>query len=169
MRVFSRRETLLGSVAAASATALRPAYAGLDFFAAAVEGLPGFWDAVEAYVYGYPLVTMEVTRRVFTNVAAPVGAKAPMGQLIKMREYPNASFRDAPAPNADTLYTTAWLDVGKEPWVFSFPDMKGRYYLFPILDGWTNVFDVPGSRTTGEGAQTFAITGPGWIGALPRE
>ena len=57
--------------------------------------------------------------------------------FIKAREYPNASFRDVTAPNADTLYTTAWIDVSTEPWVLSIPDMKDRYYLFPMLDGWT--------------------------------
>jgi len=60
-----------------------------------------------------------------------------------------------------------WIDVGKEPWVLSIPDMKGRYFLMPMLDGWTNVFQVPGSRTTGTGAQTYAITGPGWSGTIP--
>ena len=44
----------------------------------------------------------------------------------------------------------------------SLPDMNGRYFLLPMLDGWTNVFQVPGKRTTGTGAQTYAITGPGW-------
>ena len=131
------------------------------------EGLEDFWLATDAYIYGYPLVTMEMTRRVMTNVAAPEGTRAPMGQFIKLREYPNASFRDVTAPNADTLYTTAWFDVGKEPWVLSIPDMKGRYFLLPMLDGWTNVFQVPGKRTTGTGAQTYAITGPGWKGTLP--
>jgi hypothetical protein len=130
------------------------------------EGLDDFWLATDAYVYGYPLVTMEMTRRVMTNVAAPAGTRAPMGQFVRMRQYPDASFRDVTAPNADTLYTTAWLDVGKEPWVFSIPDMKGRYFLFPMLD-WTNVFQVPGTRTTGTGAQVYAITGPSWSGTLP--
>jgi hypothetical protein len=131
------------------------------------EGLEDFWLATDAYIYGYPLVTMEMTRRVITNVAKPEGTHAPMGQLIKLREYPNASFRDVTAPNADTLYTTAFFDVGSEPWVLSIPDMKDRYYLFPILDGWTTVFQVPGKRTTGTGAQTYAITGPSWKGTLP--
>ena len=67
---------------------------------------------VEAYIYGYPLVTMEYTRRVITNVAKPEGTKAPMGQLGRLREYPNASFKDVTAPNADTLYTYAFVDVG---------------------------------------------------------
>ena len=88
-----------------------------------------------------------------------------MGQLIKLRQYPDASFRDVTAPNADTLYTTAFFDVGKEPWVLSLPDMNGRYFLMPMLDGWTNVFQVPGKRTTGTGAQTYAITGPGLVRA----
>jgi len=98
------------------------------------EGLEDFWLATDAYIYGYPLVTMEMTRRVITNVAKPEGTHAPMGQLIKLREYPNASFRDVTAPNADTLYTTAFFDVGNEPWVLSIPDMNDRYYLMPMLD-----------------------------------
>ncbi|HQR23655.1 MAG TPA: DUF1254 domain-containing protein, partial [Steroidobacteraceae bacterium] len=124
--------------------------------------------AIEAYIYAYPLVTMEYTRRVMTNVAAPEGTRGPMGQFVRLREYPNAKFRDVTAPNADTLYTTTWLDVSKEPWIVSLPDMKGRYYLLPMLDGWTNVFQVPGKRTTGTGAQEYAITGPGWKGTLPK-
>src|SRR4249920_3641315 len=131
------------------------------------EGLEDFWLATDAYIYGYPLVTMEMTRRVITNVARPEGTKAPMGQLIRLREYPNASFRDVTAPNADTLYTTAFFDVGDEPWVLSAPDMKGRYFLLPFLSGWTDVFQVPGSRTTGTQAQTYLITGPGWSGTVP--
>ncbi|MGH8311042.1 MAG: DUF1254 domain-containing protein, partial [Steroidobacteraceae bacterium] len=123
--------------------------------------------AIEAYIYGYPLVTMEFTRRVMTNVAAPEGTRAPMGQFVRMREYPSAAFKDVTAPNADTLYTTTWLDLSKEPWILSLPDMSDRYYLFPMLDGWTNVFQVPGKRTTGTGKQVYALTGPGWSGTLP--
>src|SRR5579872_2189771 len=153
----------LGLFAGTMTASVSQADEGLGIF----EGLEDFWIAADAYVYGYPLVTMEMTRRVMTNVASAVGTHAPMGQMIKARSYPDASFRDVTAPNADTLYTTAWIDVGKEPWVLSIPDMNGRYFLFPMLDGWTNVFQVPGSRTTGTGAQTYAITGPGWTGTLP--
>ncbi len=122
---------------------------------------------IEAYMYGYPLVTMEYTRRVTTNAATATGFHAPMGQFVRMRVYPNAKFRDVTAPNADTLYSTAWLDLTREPFLLSLPDMGDRYFLMPMLDGWTNVFEVPGTRTTGNKAQTFAITGPGWNGKLP--
>lgn len=155
----------LGLLGSTSIAALASANTGGEFHLGA--GIEELWLATDAYIYGYPLVTMEMTRRVMTNVAAPEATRAPMGHLLKIRQYPDASFRDVTAPNADTLYTTGWVDVGAEPWVLSLPDMKGRYYLFPLLDGWTSVFQVPGKRTTGTGAQTYAITGPGWKGTLP--
>ena len=71
--------------------------------------------AIDAYVYGYALNTVEMTRRVMTNVAQPEAPRAPMGQLMRMREYPNAAFRDVTAPNADTLYTNGFIDVKNEP------------------------------------------------------
>jgi hypothetical protein len=121
----------------------------------------------DAYIYGYPLVTVEITRRVVTNAARPVGLHAPTGQFGRAREYPTAAFKDVTAPNADTLYSSAFLDLSKEPYILSIPDAKGRYYLMPMLDGWTTVFQVPGKRTSGTKAQKYAITGPGWSGTLP--
>ncbi len=159
------RRMLAGLVAAATTIA---GMASAETPADALKAHEARDAAIEAYIYAYPLVTMEYTRRVMTNVAVPEGTRGPMGQFVRLREYPNAKFRDVTAPNADTLYTTAWLDVSKEPWIVSLPDMKGRYYLLPMLDGWTNVFQVPGKRTTGTGAQKYAITGPGWKGTLPK-
>ncbi len=134
-------------------------------------GKPGVEEAVsaavDAYIYGYPLVTMDMTRKQFTNVAEPDAAHAPMGQVLRFRTYPAVDNHTVTAPNADTLYTTAWLDVSKEPYILSVPDMGNRYYLLPMLDGWTTVFQVPGKRTTGDKAQKYAITGPGWSGTLP--
>jgi hypothetical protein len=126
-----------------------------------------FAAASDAYIYGYPLVTMEMTRRIITNVTEPKGTRGPMGTLIRLRAYPDATFRDITAPNADTLYTTAFFDVGDEPWVLDQPDMGDRYFLLPFLSGWTEVFEVPGSRTTGGAAKTFVITGPGYNGTIP--
>jgi hypothetical protein len=123
--------------------------------------------ATEAYIFGYPLVTMDLTRRAMTNVREPEGMHAPMGQFARTRTYPLASNHDVAVPNADTLHTIVWLDVSHEPWVISLPDTQGRYCLFPMLDGWTTVFGAPGKRTTGTGPQKVAITGPGWKGKLP--
>jgi hypothetical protein len=123
--------------------------------------------AIDAYLYGYPLITFDIARQQQTNVAVPDAEHAPMGQMIRMRTYPAVDNHCCAAPNADTLYTEAWLDVSKEPLVLSIPDMGNRYYIIPMLDGYSEVFSVASPATTGYKAQTYAITGPGWTGTLP--
>ena len=123
--------------------------------------------AVDAYIYGYPLAIIDMTRRQLTNVATAGPTRAPMGQLLRLRSYPAVDDHSVPAPNADTLYTYAWLDVSKEPMVLTIPDMGDRYFMMPMLSGWTSVFRDPGTRTTGQRPQKYVITGPGWSGALP--
>lgn len=74
---------------------------------------------IDAYVFGYPLVTTAVTRRVMTNVATPAGMRAPMGQFANLPAFPSPEDRDVTTPNADTLYSTAWLNLSREPYVLS--------------------------------------------------
>ncbi len=123
--------------------------------------------ATDAYIFGYPLVTMEMTRRVMTNTETPKGSKAPMGQFANLRHFPGPSFRDVTAPNADTLYSVAWVDLSKEPYILHVPNERGRYYLMPLIDGWTSVFSSIGTRTTGTDPGNYALTGPFWQGTLP--
>ena len=124
--------------------------------------------ATEAYIYGYPLVTFDMARRQQTNVAAPDAEHAPVGQMIRMRTYPAVDNHCCAAPNADTLYTEAWLDVSKEPWILGIPDMGDRYYIVPFMSGWSEVIKVASPATTGSRSQIYAITGPGWKGTLPK-
>ena len=125
--------------------------------------------AMEAYIYAYPLVLMELSRRVMTNVAAPdASGHAPMNRFGHRQAFPDASFTDIVRPNADTLYSMLWFDVSKEPLLIHMPESGGRYYLLQLMDMWTDVFASPGSRTTGNGAQTFALRGPKWMGPIPR-
>lgn len=125
--------------------------------------------ATDAYVFGYSLLTSEVTRVQMTNVPALElqKLKGPMGQFINVPRYPPADYRGVTAPNADTLYSVAWLDLGNEPMVFSHPDMGKRFFLFPMLDLWTEVVASPGSRVQGGKAANYLITGPGWTGTVP--
>jgi hypothetical protein len=118
---------------------------------------------VDAYVYFYPLVTMELTRQQLTNMEpAKGGFGGPMNTFANVQEYPTAEMKVVVRPNFDTLYSSAWLDLTKEPVIVSVPDTGGRYYLLPMLDMWTNVFASPGWRTTGTQAGDFAIVPPGW-------
>jgi len=122
--------------------------------------------AVDAYIYGYSLVTTEVTRVQMSNVDKVQGLHAPMGQFINVQRYPPGDFRGVSAPNADTLYSMGWLDLS-EPQVFSHPDMGKRFYLFEMTDLWMIDFDGPGARTAGGKAANYLITGPGWTGTVP--
>lgn len=126
--------------------------------------------AIDAYVYGYALITSEVTRAQMTHVTSTTeqAMHAPMNNIVNVREYPPANFRAVTTPNADTLYSAAWIDVGSEPWIFSYPDMGSRYFLMPMYNMWTQVEDAPGTRTTGDKAAMYAITGPNWTGTLPQ-
>lgn len=112
--------------------------------------------AERAYIYAYPLVLMEAT-----------AAAMPVNRLTHVAAFPDANFRLIVRPNADTLYSTAWIDVSKEPMLLHVSDSGGRFYLLQMMDAWTETFADPGKRTTGTAEAWFAIVGPGWNGKLP--
>jgi hypothetical protein len=124
--------------------------------------------AVDAYIYFYPLVTMDVTRKQLTNKPPGSGSLGgPMNTFANADAFPSADFKAVVRPNFDTLYSSGYLDLTKEPMVVSVPDTGGRYYLLPILDMWSDVFASPGWRTTGTQAGNFLVTPRGWSGAVP--
>ena len=124
--------------------------------------------AVDAYIYCYPLVTMDLTRLQSTNIeAGKAFGKGPMNTFVNIPAYPPADLKVVVRVNFDTLYSIAWLDLTQEPQVVSAPDTAGRFYLLPMLDMWSDVFASPGWRTTGTQAGDFLVTPPGWTGRLP--
>jgi hypothetical protein len=123
--------------------------------------------AVEAYLYFYPLVTMDLTRKQLVNTPPGKGLGGPMNTFDNIPVFPTADMRVVVRPNFDTLYSSGWLDLTREPMVVSVPDTGGRYYLLPMLDMWTDVFASPGWRTTGTKAGNFLLVPPGWNGKVP--
>jgi hypothetical protein len=123
---------------------------------------------VDAYLYFYPLVTMDITRKQSVNIepGKEIG-KGPMNMFVSVPAYPPADLKVVVRINFDTLYSIAWLDLTKEPQVVSAPDTHGRFYLLPMLDMWSDVFASPGWRTTGTAAGNFLVTPPGWTGTVP--
>ena len=123
---------------------------------------------VNAYIYFYPLVSMDITRLQSTNIeAGKEFGKGPMNTFVNVPAYPPADMKVVVRVNFDTLYSIAWLDLTKEAQIVSAPDTSGRFYLLPMLDMWTDVFASPGSRTTGNKAGNFLVTPPGWNGTVP--
>ena len=99
--------------------------------------------SVAAFVYFYPLVTMDLTRKQLTNVSKAEGIYTPMNTFVSLAAFPPADMKVVVRPNFDTLYSSAWLDLTKEPMIISVPNTDGRYYLLPMLDMWTDVFASP--------------------------
>ena len=176
--VVNRRNILLAGSTLAAASALNTAAlmqvaqaqspAGPAGPQPVTAGQEAHAIGVDAYLYFYPLIVMDITRRVATNVEP--GKKMGLGPaniFNNFTAFPTADFKTVVRPNFDTLYSSAWLDMTAEPVIVSAPDTGGRYYLLPMLDMRTDVFASPGWRTTGTQAGSFLVSPPGWDGAAP--
>ncbi len=119
--------------------------------------------AEQAYLFGYPLVLMDLTRRSMTKD----GSADFVNHFSHAPLFPDERFRQVIRPNADTLYSTSWLDLSQGPVLLHVPDTQGRYYVLQLMDAWSETISSPGKRTTGTGEGWFAIVGPGWKGELP--
>jgi hypothetical protein len=126
--------------------------------------------AQETYIWGYPLVLMDLTRRVQTNTEAPNSrtGRASLNQFGHMVAFPPATFRAVVRPNFDALYSIAWLDLEEEALVMTLPQTD-RYHVFQIMDAWTEVFAAPGTRMIGSEGGTYLIVGPEWQGEAPKD
>ena len=137
--------------------------------AADKDGNPYDAVAVEAYLYLYPLVVMDYTRRQLTNVPPGTpGIAAPMNTFAASRGFPTPAMHSVPRPNFDTLYSPAWVDLTAGPVLLTTPATRGRYFLASILDMWSEVFASLGARTTGTNAGHFLLPPPGWAGPTPK-
>lgn len=136
--------------------------------AASVSEEEAYAVGVDAYLYLYPLVLMEKTRLVLTNIR-PGSLLQPMNAFFNSASVqpPSAGAKFYARLNFDALYSQAYIDVSKEPMILSVPDTQGRFYVMSISDMWSDIFAVVGKRTTGTGAGQFALVRPGWHGALP--
>ena len=109
---------------------------------------------------GYPLV---VSTRTFQRLAGLFGVNS----LLWQSSLAGPKSRIIVAPNRDTLYSVAVLNIRSEPMVLTLPAVTDRYYTYQLLDAWTESFAYIGTRATKGRAGTWVITPPGWKGEVP--
>ena len=162
----TRRQATTGGLSLIVAGAISVAMT-LPSYAQSLSPAEARQIAEDAYIFGYSLITTEVTRVQMSNVPKAEELRAPMNQFFNIPRYPPADYRGVSAPNADTLYSIGWLDLA-EPQVFSHPDMGNRFYLFEVVDLWmSDLESSPSRRTAGGEAANYLFTGPGWRGEVP--
>jgi hypothetical protein len=158
--------TTLGSALCVLALALMPAS---PVSAQSISEQETYEIAKEAYVYAYPMILIHVTSQQATNFAEPTGivTQTPYNQFSHAKAFTPVDLKVVIRPNVDTLYSSVNLDLGPEPIVLSVP-ATDRFFHLPILSLWTDVFAVPGTRTTGRNtARDFLLVAPNWQGAAP--
>jgi hypothetical protein len=128
-----------------------------------------WWYGLQTYVYGFPLIMMDLTREASTSVPTAGEFTAPANQFSVMTHYPDASFKAVARTGLDTLFAVSWADLDREPLILSVPETGGRYYVIALFDMWSNVFASIGKRTTGTGTAHFLIAGPRWKGTPPAD
>jgi hypothetical protein len=170
----TRRSILVSSSVVALAAAGRSLPAIGQIGSATTDGSHAITEqeahaiGVDAYLYFYPLISVDITRKVATNVeAGKIPGFGPANMFHSFAAFPGAEFKTVVRPNFDTLYSSAFLDMTKEPVIVSAPNTDGRYYLLPMLDAWTDIFASPGWRTTGTQPNNFLVAPPGWSGEVP--
>ena len=125
----------------------------------------------EGYDFLFPLVTMDLTRRAQMTAASAAEKPRVAGAntFWHWPAFPPGEFRAVVRPNFDTLYSMAWVDVSKGPVTLTIKPGMDRYYLLPLMDMWTDVYAVPGTRTMGQAGAKFLFVSRDWKGKAPAD
>jgi hypothetical protein len=125
--------------------------------------------AEQAYIFAFSMLENYKTMYAFSVNKDLPSFRAPFNQFAHMRQLLGPEFTEVVGPNNDTLYSTAWLDLGTEPIVLSMPDIpNNRYYVVQIVDMYTFNVEYIGARTTGYQAANYLFASPGWEGHMPQ-
>lgn len=156
-----RRELLLGFAGLGGLAALGGCVStGAD----AALGAPDPLD--DAFFYAFPVYEFARTAQVRTAAnSAPAGA--PMNSVAHRAALADHTSRQVTAPNNDTIYSSAFLQLSNGPVEIVSPTDKERYFNLAFMNAFTDNFAYIGTRAThGEGGR-FWLAGPNWRGTAP--
>lgn len=121
----------------------------------------------DAYIYGYPLVTLGVQIDAVTNTEYPTSDKAPMNQLIHAKGLADAEEKYISMLNMDTVYSQIYFDLKKEP-LYLYKPATDRYTIAEIIDAYGDYVDILGTGATGGNDEVKAVLiGPDYEGEAP--
>jgi hypothetical protein len=127
----------------------------------------GVWElAREAYIYAFPIVLLDATAKTSTNTEQATRQKAPVNQLIHVGQLSDANSKTVVTPNADTIYSSSFLDLSGDAVVFHKP-ASDRFLSVEMMDAYTNCIAVMGTGGDTQDARTYLITGPNFNGGVP--
>jgi len=105
--------------------------------------------AYNAGLYAYPLVLADAVRRADIRAAHQAGGVDLSRQFFHSDVIPDLKRAPGILPRADSLYSLAWLELKKTPYLLEIPAMPGRHYFIQILDAWTRNLPAISARDAG--------------------
>jgi hypothetical protein len=151
-----RRHFMTGS-AALLAAPLWPAH-----------GAPGTAEMDAAFNYAYTLYEFA---RATQRPGGPASAKlAPADRLNVIghrRGLSDHTARNVTAPNNDTVYSSAFLELSGGPVELNVPTVPDRYFSVAFMNAFTDNFHYIGTRATRGLGGRFWVVGPDWQGSAP--
>ena len=160
-----KRSVLVAFVTVAVLAVAGPASAADFGSTPAEQRAAGVAMGKEAYLYGFPLNEFNLIRKADLKLSAPLNVLANAQQLA------TPAAQGVVAPNTDTLYSLAQIDLGKGPVGLKVPEMDHglfdpRYWTFEFVEPYTNVVGYIGSRLNGSAGGTWALE---WDGAKSKK
>jgi hypothetical protein len=153
---MDRRNFVIGAAASSGVLAL-PAHAAVSNSAI---------DAAFNYAYTLYEFARAMQR---AGGAASVGLSPAerLNRLGSRRGLTDASSRGVTAPNNDTVYSSAFLELSGGPVDLVVPTVLDRYFSIAFMNAFTDNFFYIGTRATKGVGGKFRIVGPDWRGAAP--
>ncbi len=145
-------------------------FAGLGALAAAgcqtSEASSGEAGMEAAFFYAFPLY--EFARTAQQRTGANAGAAgAALNRVAHRAQLADHTSRQVTAPNNDTIYSSAFLELSNGPIEVVSPTGTQRYFSIAFMDAFTDNFAYIGTRATRGQGGTFWLAGPQWSGTAP--
>ncbi len=122
----------------------------------------------EAYLLGYPTVDMYNILKQYALDKQSPEYRAQINEIFHVRQVATPADKAIVAPNCDTPYSTAWVDLRAEPLVLIVPSFEAdRYVSATIFDLYSNIVECISPRTNGREGGKFLLVFQDWQNEMP--